>query len=251
MGRPKKTENAEIAEKPAAEKATIAENATVQAPKKRGRPPKDPAKTAARKATIRISRKFLNQVKEEQDQRIQENKEIRARKKKEIQAQKKEAEKRPVKTEEQKAKIAARNKKVNEIIAQKPKIFGQVTKKPKEINMQLVSQCAALGMTQAETASYVGLNKVSFYERMKKDAELQEAWEKGLSQGTFKAASMLMEMIEEKCPQAIFFYLKCKAGWSEKQEVNVNGSIEHQINLKEMTDDQLLKLVGDEAGELD
>lgn len=249
MPRPKKADavkTAENAGNPAAENATIAENATVQAPKRRGRPPKDPAKV---KPVARISKEFLKEVKADQDQRIKANKEAKAKAKAEL--QKKETDKWPVKTEETKAKIAARNQKIKETINAKPKEFGRVTKKAKDINLELVMKCAALGMTQAETASYVGLCAASFYSRMAKDPALQEAWEMGKSQGVFKAASALSEMVEEKVPQAVFFFLKCKGGWSEKNEVNVNGSIEHQINLKEMTDDQLLKLVGDEAGELD
>lgn len=249
MPRPKKADavkTAENAGNPAAENATIAENATVQAPKKRGRPPKDPAKV---KPVARISKEFLKEIKADQDQRIKANKEARAKAKAEL--QKKETGKRPVKTEEQKAQIAARNQKIKAAINAKPKEFGKVTKKPKDINLELVMKCAALGMTQAETASYVGLCAASFYSRMAKDPALQEAWEMGKSQGVFKAASVLSEMVQDKVPQAVFFFLKCKGGWSEKNEVNVNGSIEHQINLKEMTDDQLLKLVGDEAGELD
>ena len=260
-GQKKETvKTAENAGNQAAENATIAENATVQAPKRRGRPPKDPAlkaeKPAAKKKTAkavkpvaRISKEFLKEVKADQDQRIKANKEAKAKAKAEL--QKKETDKWRVKTEETKAKIAARNQKIKETINAKPKEFGKVTKKPKDINLELVMKCAALGMTQAETASYVGLCAASFYSRMAKDPALQEAWEMGKSQGVFKAASVLSEMVEEKVPQAVFFFLKCKGGWSEKNEVNVNGSIEHQINLKEMTDDQLLKLVGDEAGELD
>lgn len=231
-----------------AENATIAENATVQAPKKRGRPPKDPAKV---KPVARISKEFLKEIKADQDKRIKANKEARAKAKAEIAEQKKETGKRPVKTEEQKAQIAARNQKIKAALNAKPKEFGKVTKKPKDINLELVMKCAALGMTQAETASYVGLCAASFYSRMAKDPALQEAWEMGKSQGVFKAASALSEMVEEKVPQAVFFFLKCKGGWSEKNEVSVNGSIEHQINLKEMTDDQLLKIAGDEAGDLD
>lgn len=249
MPRPKKADavkTAENAGNPAAENATIAENATVQAPKRRGRPPKDPAKV---KPVARISKEFLKEIKADQDKRIKANKEARAKAKAEL--QKKETGKRPVKTEEQKAQIAARNQKIKAAINAKPKEFGKVTSKPKDIDLEIVMKCAALGMTQAETASYVGLCRASFYSRMAKDPALQEAWEMGKSQGVFKAASVLSEMVEEKVPQAVFFFLKCKGGWSEKNEVNVNGSIEHQINLKEMTDDQLLKLVGDEAGELD
>lgn len=249
MPRPKKADTVKTAENagnPAAENATIAENATVQAPKRRGRPPKDPAKV---KPVARISKEFLKEIKADQDKRIKENKEAKAKAKAEL--QKKETGKRPVKTEEQKAQIAARNQKIKAAINAKPKEFGKVTSKPKDIDLEVVMKCAALGMTQAETASYVGLCRASFYSRMTKDPALQEAWEMGKSQGVFKAASALSEMVEEKVPQAVFFFLKCKGGWSEKNEVNVNGSIEHQINLKEMTDDQLLKLVGDEAGELD
>lgn len=263
MPRPKKADTvktAENAENPAAENATIAENATVQPPKKRGRPPKDPAlkaeKPAAKKKTAkavkpvaRISKEFLKEIKADQDKRIKANKEARAKAKAEL--QKKETGKRPVKTEEQKAQIAARNQKIKAAINAKPKEFGKVTSKPKDIDLEIVMKCAALGMTQAETASYVGLCRASFYSRMAKDPALQEAWEMGKSQGVFKAASALSEMVEEKVPQAVFFFLKCKGGWSEKNEVNVNGSIEHQINLKEMTDDQLLKIAGDEAGDLD
>ena len=247
-GQKKETvKTAENAGNPAAENATIAENATVQVPKKRGRPPKNPAKTV--KPVARISKEFLKEVKADQDQRIKANKEAKAKAKAEL--QKKESDKWPVKTEETKAKIAARNQKIKATINAKPKEFGKVTKKPKDINLELVMKCAALGMTQAETASYVGLCPASFYSRMTKDPALQEAWEIGKSQGVFKAASALSEMVEEKVPQAVFFFLKCKGGWSEKNEVNVNGTIEHQINLKEMTDDQLLKIAGDEAGDLD
>lgn len=249
MPRPKKADTVKTAENagnPAAENATIAENATVQAPKRRGRPPKDPAKV---KPVARISKEFLKEIKADQDKRIRANKEARAKAKAEL--QKKETGKRPVKTEEQKAQIAARNQKIKAAINAKPKEFGKVTSKPKDIDLEIVMKCAALGMTQAETASYVGLCRASFYSRMTKDPALQEAWEMGKSQGVFKAASVLSEMVQDKVPQAVFFFLKCKGGWSEKNEVNVNGSIEHQINLKEMTDDQLLKLVGDEAGELD
>lgn len=249
MPRPKKADavkTAENAGNPAAENATIAENATVQAPKKRGRPPKDPAKV---KPVARISKEFLKEIKADQDKRIRANKEARAKAKAEL--QKKETGKRPVKTEEQKAQIVARNQKIKAAINAKPKEFGKVTSKPKDIDLEIVMKCAALGMTQAETASYVGLCRASFYSRMTKDPALQEAWEMGKSQGVFKAASVLSEMVQDKVPQAVFFFLKCKGGWSEKNEVNVNGSIEHQINLKEMTDDQLLKIAGDEAGDLD
>lgn len=249
MPRPKKADTVKTAENagnPAAENATIAENATVQAPKRRGRPPKDPAKV---KPVARISKEFLKEIKADQDKRIKANKEAKAKAKAEL--QKKETGKRPVKTEEQKAQIAARNQKIKAAINAKPKEFGKVTSKPKDIDLEVVMKCAALGMTQAETASYVGLCRASFYSRMTKDPALQEAWEMGKSQGVFKAASALSEMVEEKVPQAVFFFLKCKGGWSEKNEVNVNGTIEHQINLKEMTDDQLLKLAGNDEGELD
>lgn len=247
-GQKKETvKTAENAGNPAAENATIAENATVQAPKKRGRPPKNPAKAV--KPVARISKEFLKEVKADQDKRIKENKEAKAKAKAEL--QKKESDKWPVKTEETKAKIAARNQKIKATINAKPKEFGKVTKKPKDINLELVMKCASLGMTQAETASYVGLCAASFYSRMTKDPALQEAWKIGKSQGVFKAASALSEMVEEKVPQAVFFFLKCKGGWSEKNEVNVNGTIEHQINLKEMTDDQLLKIAENDAGDLD
>lgn len=239
-----------------------AENATVQAPKKRGRPPKDPAlkaeKPAAKKKTAksvkpvaRISKEFLKEIKADQDKRIKANKEARAKAKAEIAEQKKEADKQPFQTEEQKAKHAASRQKARETLAKKPKEFGRVTKKAKDINLELVMQCAAQGMTQAETASYVGLCPASFYSRMTKDPALQEAWEMGKSQGVFKATSALMAQIEDNQFPAIKFYLSCRANWSEKNEVSVNGSIEHQINLKEMTDDQLLKIAGDEAGDLD
>ena len=248
-GQKKETvKTAENAENPAAENATIAENATVQVPKKRGRPPKDPAKV---KPVARISKEFLKEIKADQDKRIKANKEARAKAKAEIAEQKKEADKQPFQTEEQKAKHAASRQKARETLAKKPKEFGRVTKKAKDINLELVMKCAAQGMTQAETASYVGLCPASFYSRMAKDPALQEAWEMGKSQGVFKATSALMAQIEDNQFPAIKFYLSCRANWSEKNEVNVNGSIEHQINLKEMTDDQLLKIAGDEARDLD
>jgi transposase len=44
-----------------------------------------------------------------------------------------------------------------------------------------------------------------------------------------KAEEGLMELVEKKVPSAIYFALKTRGGWHEKQDVNVSGDLKVDI----------------------
>lgn len=139
---------------------------------------------------------------------------------------------------------ALRTQRTNEVIRAKPKIFGKVTKRAKLIDYDFVTECAALGLTHAEIAAFVDMSTGGFTNRLTQDEQLRAAIEKGRAQGTRKASSMLSELIEEKNLGAIIFYLKARCGWSDRMDINLQGKMEQEINIKNMSDAELLKIIG-------
>lgn len=155
-------------------------------------------------------------------------------------------EKKPEKPKRVRKNDKERTAKTHEAIAKKPKVFGQVTKKGVNIDYDLVTECAALGLTHAEIASYVGMSTGGFCQRISRDEKLSEAIQKGKARGTFTASTALSDLIKEKNLGAIIFYLKARCGWSDKLDINLQGNMDHQVNLKNMSDGELLKLIGED-----
>lgn len=88
--------------------------------------------------------------------------------------------------------------------------------KPKiEIDLKLVEQYSAQGMSQAQVAAALGISETTFYQRKRDCEEFAEAVKKGQAMGIAVATNKLMQLVKAGNPSAIFFYLKCKAGWKE------------------------------------
>jgi transcriptional regulator with XRE-family HTH domain len=83
----------------------------------------------------------------------------------------------------------------------------------------MMESMGAKGLTRQQIGAFFGITGQGVGKILKKNKELDFAYECGLAQGIDKAAGKLMELIEEKNLVAIIFFLKCHAKWVEQQYV--------------------------------
>ena len=76
----------------------------------------------------------------------------------------------------------------------------------------------------------IGLAYSRYYDWRKTDPEFDAACEKLQLSMVKVAESKMFELINEKNPQMIKFYLGCKAGYSEKKVLEVNSTNTVDIN---------------------
>jgi len=103
--------------------------------------------------------------------------------------------------------------------------------KPKKIyaseEIAQVEALAAYGHTQEEITEYLGIKVRSFAYAKKENEALNAAYTRGRFKARNLVASKFMRYIESDelnavNLKAIEFYLRTQAGWSDKQELNVN-----------------------------
>ena len=85
-------------------------------------------------------------------------------------------------------------------------------------NLALVRHWKMSGVTEAQIAKNIGI-AVGTFERWKNEhSEFREALKRGKQHIEAFAVGKLFELIGEKNPAAIFFYLKCQCGWRENPQ---------------------------------
>ena len=103
--------------------------------------------------------------------------------------------------------------------------------KPKKIyaseEIAQVEALAAYGHTQEEITEYLGIKVRSFAYAKKGNEALNAAYTRGRFKARNLVVSKFMRYIESEelnavNLKAIEFYLRTQAGWSDKQELNVN-----------------------------
>lgn len=93
-------------------------------------------------------------------------------------------------------------------------------------NLDLVASLAASGVSLSQIGAYFGISHSGIYTLKNRMPELQQAYEKGLATGIASVAQKVRQEAEAGNMQAAIFYLKAKAGWSEKVQVDVSTKIE-------------------------
>lgn len=97
--------------------------------------------------------------------------------------------------------------------------------KPKiELDIQKVEELAGLGLTREEIALSLGVSYSTLNRRAKEFEEVETAIQRGRALANIKVAGELMKAIEEGNVTAIIFYLKTRAGWTEKIRAEVTGA---------------------------
>lgn len=104
--------------------------------------------------------------------------------------------------------------------------------KPKiELDLEKVEEYAGLGLTREEIALSLGVSYSTLNRRVKESEEVDAAMKRGRAKANIKVGNALMKAIEGGNVTAIIFYLKARAGWTEKQQIE--AEIKSQKNVPE------------------
>lgn len=114
--------------------------------------------------------------------------------------------------------------------------------KPKiEIDLAKVEAMAANGLTQQQIADSLGISVSTLYGRKRENEEFEEAIKRGKAKGIAVVTNELMEQIKSGNVTAMIFFLKSRAGWKEKSELdltNSDGSFSQPRSLKDLFADE-------------
>ena len=104
--------------------------------------------------------------------------------------------------------------------------------KPKiELDLEKVEEYAGLGLTREEIALSLVVSYSTLNRRIKESEEVDAAMKRGRAKANIKVGNALMKAIEGGNVTAIIFYLKARAGWTEKQQIE--AEIKSQENVPE------------------
>ena len=94
--------------------------------------------------------------------------------------------------------------------------------KKKELNhdhYSLIEKAAGLGLTQDNIAYLIGANPHTFRIWLENDIEVNLFYRKGKAKAVMSVSEKLMDKINNGDTTSIIFYLKCQAGWKDKDNV--------------------------------
>jgi len=117
-------------------------------------------------------------------------------------------------------------------------------KKKDEISIrQIEAAIKASGGMLRDAAKMLGCSHPNLCQRVSRSEKLQAIMEKYEKVFVKVAESNLMKGLEEGNPTYTMFYLKCKGGYSERQNINLSGNVEAPLIIeriivkKEKTED--------------
>lgn len=85
-------------------------------------------------------------------------------------------------------------------------------------SLEEVENLASQGLTEAQIADALGIHRVTLIERKKDYSDFADAIKRGKARGIATVTNSLMQQIMEGNTAAAIFYLKARAGWSDKPE---------------------------------
>ena len=99
------------------------------------------------------------------------------------------------------------------------------------IDLQQVENLAARGLNEAQVAHALGIHPDTLIKRKKKYVEFSDALKRGQAKGIAKIANALFEQGMSGQTAAAIFYMKNRAGWTDKQQHTGpgGGPIEHKV----------------------
>ena len=99
----------------------------------------------------------------------------------------------------------------------------------KEINLAEVERLASIGLTEEQIAESLGISRSTITRRKRDDDAFDAALKAGRASGVAAVTNALFEAATGEKPNtsAQIFYLKNRAGWRDKQEVEstLNGDV--------------------------
>ncbi|QDP52878.1 MAG: hypothetical protein Unbinned4512contig1001_16 [Prokaryotic dsDNA virus sp.] len=94
----------------------------------------------------------------------------------------------------------------------------------KEINLEKVEKLAAIGLSEQQIAESLGISRSTITRRKRDDDAFAAALRAGKAAGIAAVTNALFEAATGEKPNtsAQIFYLKNRAGWKDKQDIDAN-----------------------------
>ena len=106
-----------------------------------------------------------------------------------------------------------------------------------------VENLAAQGLTVDQIALVLGIHKATLFDKQNEYPDFSDAKKRGRGKGIENVTNALYEKATvDKDNTAMIFYLKNRAGWVDKQEVQSTVEQRHVIDLTGIPNEQLQQL---------
>ena len=105
-----------------------------------------------------------------------------------------------------------------------------------------VENLSAQGLTVDQIALVLGVSHWTIYERQNEYPDFSDALKRGRGKGVANVTNALYTKAVDGDNTAMIFYLKNRAGWVDKQEVQSTVEQRHIIDLTRIPNDQLEQL---------
>jgi hypothetical protein len=100
-----------------------------------------------------------------------------------------------------------------------------------KIDIQQVKALASRGLTREQVSYSIGINPATYYNRVKTEPEIEEAYQAGKAEGIKAVANKLLEKAMTGDNTAMIFFLKCN-GWKEENSVEVKNTTPINLVIK-------------------
>lgn len=110
---------------------------------------------------------------------------------------------------------------------QKPLVDPFTTKK----NIERLKRLSGNGLTHEKIAIKFGMSVRSFYNLMDRNPKIRDYLLEGKADTEDGIADALINDARNGNTTAQIFFLKARAGWKEKQEIEVSGTVKHDLDV--------------------
>ena len=102
-----------------------------------------------------------------------------------------------------------------------------------------VENLSAQGLTVEQISLVLGINKSTMFDKQNEYSDFSDALKRGRGKGIANVTNALYTKAVDGDNTAMIFYLKNRAGWVDKQEIQSTVEQRHVIDLTRIPDDQL------------
>ncbi len=105
-----------------------------------------------------------------------------------------------------------------------------------EIDIQKAKEYASLGLNFSQIADALGVSVDTIERRRKDSADFADAIKKGHASAIIHVCDKLMEAIDGGNVTAMIFFLKTRAGWSEKSSIEISNGESYEERQRRAND---------------
>ena len=107
-----------------------------------------------------------------------------------------------------------------------------MSRKEIEIDLKQVEKLAAIGLNERQVADSLGISQSTLTNRKKDNCDFYDALKRGQAKGIAQVANNLFEQSKNGNVSAGIFFMKNRAGWSDKQDVKQETNQTNHLEVK-------------------